>query len=199
MSLIASFLALAATQGQGPAPASDVAAIRLFEDACINGQASLPRESTQVAQYRRMPAYARAALGRTERRNGPPPGAPVASQVPNTIYRVAGEGRTFLVAPSQTPAPSTVMVGRVQRDNFHDSCAVLWRGGDRDFIAALRLLLPDVRQEFLATRSALPSATRNGHAYLDAPRDGYRLIAAAYGGWIVLRAAPDEKAPAAER
>src|SRR5678816_3110673 len=94
---------------------------------------------------------------------------------PNTMYRIGG-GQLYLLVPSA--APSAAPIG--------NACIVLWYAlGDEDYPAARKLVLPAEREVPLAVR---PTASPVGASAVTSVREGTRLTAASYGGWIALSA-----------
>ncbi|MDF2383061.1 hypothetical protein JMG10_16375 [Nostoc ellipsosporum NOK] len=175
-------LPAAAQEATPTAPAEPVP---LFQAACVSGAVRLNKSVAESMTFAALPAAAQRALGastvatRGEAEKLP---APLAGQVGNPIYRIAG-GQLYLMPP--TAQPSGTPIG--------DSCIVLWHAlSDEDYFAARKLVLPN---EETVPLTARPTASALGASVATAPHDSVRLTAAAFGGWVVLRSSPlDAKA-----
>lgn len=171
-------------------PTAPAEPVPLFQAACINGAVRLNKGVAESMRFTALPAAAQRALGastvatRGEAEKLPPPAA---AQVPNTIYRIAG-GQLYLMPP--TAEPSGTPIG--------NSCIVLWHAlSDDDYSVARKLVLPNEESVPLIAR---PTSSPVGASVATSTNSTLRLTAAAYGGWVALRASsPSEsKAPGAQ-
>jgi hypothetical protein len=165
---------------QEATPTAPAEPVPLFQAACVSGAVRLNKSVAEAMTFATLPAAAQRALGastvatRGEAEKLP---VPVAGQVGNPIYRIAG-GQLYLMPP--TAQPSDTPIG--------DSCIVLWHAlSDEDYFAARKLVLPN---EEAVPLTARPTASALGSSVATAPHDSVRLTAAAFGGWVVLRSSP---------
>jgi hypothetical protein len=190
--ILVTTLLLAATPAfaQEATPTAPAEPVPLFQAACISGAVRLNKSVAESMAVTALPGAALRALGasttasRGEAEKLP---APAATQVPNTIYRIAG-GQLYLMPP--TVQPSGTPIG--------DSCIVLWHAlSDDDYFAARKLVLPNEESVPLTAR---PTASAVGASVAVSARDSVRMTAAAYGGWVVLRSSSltESKAPGAQ-
>jgi hypothetical protein len=186
----ASLLPAPAMAQDEPAPTAPAEPVPLFQAACVSGAVRLSKSVAEPMTFAGLPAAAQRALGastvatRAEAEKLP---APTAAQVTNTIYRIAG-GQLYLLPP--TAQANGTAIG--------DSCIVLWHAlSDDDYFAARRLVLPD---EDSVPLTARPTASAVGASVATSAREGVRMTAAAFGGWVVLRTSslPESKAPGAQ-
>ncbi|MEP9358444.1 hypothetical protein [Sphingomonas sp. KR3-1] len=191
-SALATVLALlpSLAQAQEATPTAPAEPVPLFQAACVSGAVRLSKNVAEAMTFASLPAAAQRALGastvetRAEAEKLP---APTAAQVTNTIYRIAG-GQLYLLPP--TAQSNGTALG--------DSCTVLWHAmSDDDYFAARKLVLPD---EDSVPLTARPSASAVGASIATSAREGARMTAAAYGGWVVLRTSSltESKAPGAQ-
>ncbi|QIL03033.1 hypothetical protein G7078_09775 [Sphingomonas sinipercae] len=173
-------------QGTGP-NVSGLPAPVIFEKACLEGSIALPRDQTSLTTYRRLPMAARQTIGKTETAHSGPNDyfAPAAEKVPNSIYQIGSKRTLFFIAPKSDGPVIAVPSGERL---YATSCAVLWRG--KDFAAAAAAILPGGGPFLDFGNSMLPSGNPSRSGYVTRTTGGFKLTAAAYEGWIVMRAFP---------
>jgi hypothetical protein len=161
--------------------------VNLFEGVCLSDQVKLARESVAEQTYEALPAGARDALGFANPVGGVPRLKPsfnlASADVPNRIFAILPKKQSFLL----TPATGT--------SRYAASCTVVWKG--HHYPQALKAA------EALAIDTPLhggPSLDTSlvGLNYAVITAKGMIVGAAEYGGWTVLRIAPD-LSPSQER
>ena len=177
--------ALALVSLSAPALAQDAAPdlrdpVKLFEGVCLSDQVKLANGSVAEQPFDALPAGAKDALGFANPAGGIPRVVPpfnlAAADVPNRIFAILPKKRSFLLTPSNG-------AGR-----YAASCAVLWKGNHYpDALKAAKALALD------APLPHMPSSTTPivGLNYTVITAKGMIVGAAEYGGWTVLRIAPD--------
>ena len=139
-----------------------------------------------MVDYRQLPQGARQALGTAGGvgLDWPSGYAPSPKQVPNRIYRIAAPEPFYLVTPSSAAGQPSDLAGE------RETCAVLWRGGDRDFERAVAVVLPPAPSKLQLAPESLPGNNPMGLALISTNVGNHVLTAAGYSGWLALRAAP---------
>jgi hypothetical protein len=155
--------------------------LSLFKAVCVNGIAKLSRKEAEPMTYSALPDPARHALGASgaadaaEAARAP---IPVEAAVTTRMFRMNALN-VFLLVPAKEQADAGPLA---------ESCIVLWRGSDQDYLDARKIVLPDEDEVPLYQR---PQSRPNGALFVTKVGGGATVTLATYGGWIALRSFAD--------
>ena len=186
---LAAFMATGLKPATLPIPSATASPLEIFRAACIAGTVALKRDSAVLVEFKKLRRDAKQALAQSFVHFGDDifPPKPLSKGVPNHIYRIGPRKNVFLMVPVQEREPQPHARNPV--DRYPHSCAVVWKGDQ--FVEARRLILESGPASALLPGS-LPKDNPLGLAHASTTADGLLLTAAAFGGWTVLRSAPEE-------
>lgn len=149
---------------------------RVFQEACLEGNATLDPDSVEAVKFRELPEDAQIMirfalpLGSANNWSMRPP---MTSQVMERIYRLAGESDAYLMLPDGTGDTG-----------FANVCSVVVEGAT--FGDARGAILHE-RTSSNLLKSALGSRAL---PYVAHYADGYQLTAAEHNGWAIAATVP---------